>query len=333
MTVSKGEIYGHPALWLENEYLSVSVLPEKGADIYELIYKPRGVDFLLKSPNGLRPPGAERAKDFLENYEGGWQELFPNPGDSVVCYGKALPFHGVAALLPWQLQEAVENEDVDSISLYLDIPSLPFKLERRMSLVPSRPILEIQGTITNQAKTAQEFLWGHHIVLGGHFLTAGCRMEMPSCKISTPEIVYESDTASLAPGQFESWPFASSLKSQDRIDLRKIPGPYAHTHDDIYLCDFREGWLDVFNPELHLHFRLEWDPSIFGCVVNWRPFGGADMPPLTGIYGMGIEPWVSKFNLNAAIQQKTALSLDPGESLTTKFQVEILDEMFNDDLN
>jgi Domain of unknown function (DUF4432) len=329
--VSEGEINGHPALWLENEYLRVSVLPEKGADVYELIYKPRGVDFLLKTPGGLRPPGAKKAKDFLENYEGGWQELFPNPGDAVAYRGKELPFHGIAALLPWQLGEVCEDDDTVSISLYLDFHTLPFRLERQMSLLPGRPTLEIRGTITNRADTAQEFLWGHHIVLGSGFLTASCRMEMPSCKIYTPEVVYEPETASLAPRQCELWPFASSLTRRDRVDLRNIPGPAAHTHDDIYLSDLREGWLDVFNPDLDLHFRLEWDPSVFGCIVNWRPLGGADMPPLTGIYGMGIEPWVSRFNLTEAIRQKAALSLDPGESLATTFRAKILDESLNHD--
>jgi hypothetical protein len=329
--ISKGEIEGHPALWLENEYLRVSILPEKGADIYELIYKSRDVDFLLKTPGGLRPPGAEMAKDFLENYEGGWQELFPNPGDAVNYRGKELPFHGVAALLPWQLEEAGEDDDSMSISLYLELPSLQFRLERRMRLLFGRPNLEIQGTITNLADTIQEFVWGHHIVLGGRFLTAGCRMEMPNCKIYTPEVIYEPKTALLSPGQCEPWPFASTLPPYERVDLRDIPGPAAHTHDDIYLSDLREGWLDVFNPDLDLHFRLEWDPLVFGCIVNWRPFGGADIPPLTGIYGMGIEPWASRYNLTEAIIQEAALSLDPGQCLTTTFQVKILDDSLSHD--
>jgi hypothetical protein len=327
----KGKINAHPALWLENEYLSVSVLPEKGADIYDLIYKPCNVNFLLKTPGGLQPPKAEAAKDFLENYEGGWQELFPNPGEAATCYGMELPFHGEAALLPWQLIDVCEDDGITSILLRLEFHSLPFRLERRMSLFPGRPILEIQGAITNLASSPQEFLWGHHIVLGGEFLSAGCRMEMPDCTIYTPEVLYEPETASLAPGQSRPWPFAQTRLPDELVDLRNVPGPAAHTHDDIYLSGLREGWLDVYNSHLSLHFRLEWDPKVFGSIVNWRPFGGAEMPPLTGIYAMGVEPWVSRFDLSDAISRRAALSLNPGEILTTTFQVKILKESLSHD--
>jgi hypothetical protein len=53
------------------------------------------------------------------------------------------------------------------------------------------------------------------------------------------------------------------------------------------------------------------------------PYGGADMPPLTGIYGVGVEPWVSRFPLVQAIAQGQALSLSPGASLTTHLSARV----------
>ncbi len=46
------------AVVLENDVISATVLPSKGADIYEFISKPDDVDVLWKSPWGLRPPEA-----------------------------------------------------------------------------------------------------------------------------------------------------------------------------------------------------------------------------------------------------------------------------------
>jgi hypothetical protein len=76
--------------------------------------------------------------------------------------------------------------------------------------------------------------------------------------------------------------------------------------------------MQVMNPRLGLRFWLDWDAALFACVVNWQPFGGADLPPLTGIYGVGIEPWVTDLSLTQAIEQGKALTLDPGESLHTR---------------
>ncbi len=47
---------GFRAVTLENETISVTVLPEKGADIYRLVYKPRQMDILWKSPWGSDVP-------------------------------------------------------------------------------------------------------------------------------------------------------------------------------------------------------------------------------------------------------------------------------------
>ena len=56
---------------------------------------------LFKTPWGLQPPGSPPREGsdghaFLENYEGGWQELFPNCNDpcSVPRHRAAVPRRG-----------------------------------------------------------------------------------------------------------------------------------------------------------------------------------------------------------------------------------------------
>ena len=41
---------------LQNELLRISVLADKGTDIFEFLYKPLDVDFMWRSPNGVRNP-------------------------------------------------------------------------------------------------------------------------------------------------------------------------------------------------------------------------------------------------------------------------------------
>src|SRR6185503_9516159 len=106
---------GYRAVTIENELLSMTVLPEKGADIYRLIYKPRQMDVLWKSPWGLKRPGGgvptagTTEEAWLEHYAGGWQEIFPNGGDACVYKGCHLNFHGEVSVLPWDY--TVEQRD------------------------------------------------------------------------------------------------------------------------------------------------------------------------------------------------------------------------------
>ena len=51
------------------------------------------------------------------------------------------------------------------------------------------------------------------------------------------------------------------------------------------------------------------------------PYGGSDAPPLTGMYGLGVEPWVARYNLARAIAAGEARVLAPGESLETALRV------------
>ena len=94
--VTEAVISGWPGLRLTTDALSVTVLPGKGADIYELTDLATGVDPLFKAPWGLQPPGAPPREGsdgaaFLENYEGSWQELFPNTNDACRLRRRAAP--------------------------------------------------------------------------------------------------------------------------------------------------------------------------------------------------------------------------------------------------
>ena len=320
----RGTIQGHEALWLENARLRVAVLPGKGADIYSLAHVPTGVEFLMRTPAGLQPPGGAPPADFLENYEGAWQELFPNHNDACTYRDRTIPFHGEVALLPWAYAVERQGPQATTLRLSVDCRQTPFRLTRRMRLPEEGAALEIESTVENLSAQVQHFVWGHHIVLGGDFIEGGCRLEIPAGRLVTPEALYEPATAVLAPGQDEPWPMARGRRPGERIDLRVIPGPEARAHDDACLTDLAEGCWTVVNPRLRLGLRLEWEASVFPWVQLWTPYGGADLPPLTGIYGLGLEPWVSRFPLEQAIEQGQARALGPTQSLTTVVRARVL---------
>jgi galactose mutarotase-like enzyme len=325
--LTRGALQGHRTLSLDNGVLRVVVLPEKGADICALVHAASGVDFLLKTPQGLHPPPVRPPSDFLENYEGGWQMLLPNGNEACQVRGRRIPFHGEAALRSWDVLEARDDSAETAVRLGLRCQILPLRVERRLRLGARSLSLEIEDRVTNEGPEPTPFVWGQHLVLGGDFLEAGCRLEAPAHTILTPDPVSEPRTAGLAPGQREPWPLAMGRQAGSRVDLRAIPGPEAYTHDDAFLTDFDAGYFTVTNPRLKLTFRLDWDAALFRYLALWQPYGGAtEPPPLVGIYGIGLEPWVSRFNLEQALRHGEALELAPGASVETTLRVSVAAE-------
>ncbi len=319
--IERKTVNGHVALSLENDCLRVVVLPEKGGDILEFTYKGSGgsapVQFLMRTPWGLKPPGEGDPRDFLDNYEGGWQELFPNANDGCQYGGMDIPFHGEVALERWEYEFLPSPPGETLVRLQVYCRKTPFRLERAMRIQPGESRLIVRERVTNLGSGPCDLVWGHHITLGGDFLEDGCHLEVPAHAWYTPEVLYEPLTARLQPASSGEWPFALSRQGSV-VDLRHIPGPQCRSHDDVILGGLERGFYRVGNPRLNLAFSLEWDSSIFPWLMVWQPYGGAELPPLTGIYGIGLEPWVSRYPLAKAVEAGQARRLDAGESLETE---------------
>jgi hypothetical protein len=326
--ITTGSEAGHPAVYLENDLLKITVLPQKGADIYTFIYKPVGIDFLWKNPVGLWPPGSPAhdgagGLEFMENYEGCWQELFPSCNDPTTYNGNAVPFHGEVANLPWTYQIEEESADKIAVRFTVETRATTFRLERVMRLERGSAVLTLDETVTNIGQAEQHFVWGHHCVVGGPWLEPGSKLDIPAQTITTSEIIYEEKTARLAPGQRESWPNAR-LRNGGHVDLSVVPGPETYSHDDMYITDLTDGWLAVTNPRLKLKFSLHWDVSVFKWVISWQPYGGAEAPPFKGLsYALGVEPWISNKALGPAVEAGEAVALAPGATFSTTVRAQV----------
>jgi hypothetical protein len=318
--IREGLVHGWPAVHLSSGLLEVTVLPGKGADIYALTDLGSGIDPLFKAPWGLQPPGSPpRAGSdgaaFLENYQGGWQELFPNTNDPAGYRGITIPFHGEVATLPWSWSAADADPGETSARFTAECRLLPFRLERTMRLPHGERRLVLDERVTNLSGYTAHFTWGHHCVLGPPLVGAGAELRIPCRTIITGADPWE-DTARLVPGQRSGWPLAR-CRDGGVADLSRVPGPEAGSHDDVFLTGLDEGWAELANPALGLGFRLDWDPAVFRWVISWQPFGGAHAMPLRGAYALGIEPWTSGGNLEAAMASGEALMLPAHGQLKT----------------
>ncbi|MFI9595763.1 DUF4432 family protein [Nonomuraea sp. NPDC052265] len=176
---------GLRAVTLENERLRVTVVPDKGGDVVEFLHKPTDTDFVWLSPQGLRDPrdhrhgAADDVAQFVDHYEGGWQEVFPNGGAPGEYRGARLAQHGEVAGLPWSCEVVADSEEEVAVRLGVRTRRLPYRVEKVFRLRSGTAALEVEGRVTNEADLALHAMWGQHIVFGAPFLRAGARIRLP----------------------------------------------------------------------------------------------------------------------------------------------------------
>jgi hypothetical protein len=298
------------ALRLESDMLSATVLVDKGADIYELVYRPRRLDVLWKTPWGIREPGRgipvsfDSATAWLEHYPGGWQLLFPNGGDECVYRGVKLNFHGEASTAAWDYRIVADGPDVAEVQLHTRLFRSPFRIERSMRVEKGRPVLTINERITNESNEPMDIMWGHHPTLGAPFLSTACRIDCGARSLLADD-EYAGFANVLRPGRRYTWPTAEVAGAT--LDLSRVPG--RDTARDLfgYLQDFQSGWYAVTNQELGFGFGLVWPVEVFPYAWFWQEVHASPgFPFYKGVYTMAIEPFSSIPGQGlAAVMQKT----------------------------
>jgi galactose mutarotase-like enzyme len=311
---------GYRCVALENQKLRVSILADKGADIYEFLYKPCDVDFMWRSWVGLRPwshrsPTTPRPSGpHMDYYEGGWQELFPNCGAMSLHQGAEIGQHGEVLLLPWSY--SITKDEPDEVEVQFEVRTIrtPFHLVRRMALRGAEGVLYLNERATNEGGQAVDFTWGHHPALGWPFLEEGCRVDLPECRIIAPA-EFTPQNSRLKPDQNQAWPLATAADGAT-VDLSRIPGPDAACQDMVFLDGITDGWYAVTNPKKKLGFGIRYPANIFKVLWYWQVYrGGIDYPWWGATYNIALEPCATMPVLSQSAVRGEALSLEPGESL------------------
>lgn len=325
--ISEFDYLGYAALILENDKLRITLLPGKGSDVIQFLYKPLDVDFMWASQPGLQPAGITKpatagGNAFLDYYPGGWQEILPNFGDPCEYKNATLGLHDEVSLLPWRY--SVLEDDPECVSVLLEVRCVrtPFRLSKTLTLRMGCA-LEIAEQVENESPETMDCTWGHHPAFGAPFLDESCRVIVPRCRVKTQE-AYVSPNSRLEKAQDCEWPIVLGRNGQ-KIDLSKVPGKGTHFHDMAYLYGFHRGWYGLFSERLQLGFGMSWDGDLFKYLWLWQVYGGWSGYPWYGAsYNIGLEPCSSyPQSLVGAIQSGTQLIFAPGESLKTVLQVTV----------
>jgi galactose mutarotase-like enzyme len=314
---------GYRHLVIENDVFKAVVLPDKGADIYQLFYKPKGVDVLAKTPWGLKRPGLgvpssfQSASAWLEVYPGGSQEIFPNGGDACVYKGAELGFHGEASMTTWNFELAADRGEVQ---LSTRLARSPFAIRRTMRAKPGGAALVIDEAITNESDEPMAYMWGHHPAFGDVLMGEGCRIDH-GARLIRADQRYDSPSNPMAPGQVYEWPLVDRDGSQ--TDLSRFPPPGQPRDAFGYLQEFNAGWYGVTNTDLGFGVGMVWPREIFPYAWFWQEISASSgYPWYRTMRTTAIEPFTSwpGHGLLEAIAHQTHRTLEPGGTVSATLQ-------------
>ena len=305
---------------LENEVLRVVVLADKGADIYQLVHKPTDIDFLWRSPLGVRDPSRFRATtgsgegSWLDVYEGGWQTVLPGGGYPSEHKGADLGLHAEVNTMPWDCAITEDSPDRVAVRFWVRAARTPFFFEKTLTLRKGSVVLEIDEALVNEGEEEMYCVWGEHISLGPPFLSEKCVIDLPGGRLFNHPTDFHANTR-LKAGADGPWPHTEA-KDGGSLDLSRVPPKSVRAYDMSYLADMPEGWYAVTNREMGVGFGLVFPTEVFPYLWYWQSFGGGTGYPFYGrTYNVGLEPFSSYTNegLAAAIDNGSALRLEAGQ--------------------
>jgi galactose mutarotase-like enzyme len=319
---------------LENELLRVGVLADKGTDVFEFNYKPRDMDFVWLTADGVRNPTSylstspDPLATFMDYYPGGWQEIFPNGGAPSSYLGAQFGQHGEVSNLPWDYQIVEDDESAVAVRFSVRTQKTPFYLEKELRLRSGESRLVVEETLANESDVSLHAMWGHHLAFGRPFLEAGCRIRLPEGATVIPhEEPTHPDGRRVKGGKRHVWPFAEG-ESGEEVDLSVLP-ERGTLPEMLYLTDLTEGFYEIENPRKGLGLRVGWDAEQMPYLWFWQEYGASGFYPWYGRhYNIGLEPFSSfpTNGLKEAVDNGTALTLGARERRRFSLWAEVIED-------
>lgn len=249
---------------MENRYLRIDILPELGANIYNLIYKPADRNLLWHNPR-IPPRQVPMGISYDDNFHGGWDELYPNdaPGE---FEGEVYPDHGELWCQEWDYQISECNEKECTLYLRVHGSVTASLMEKWITLREGENLIHVRHKLTNTGIKPLQFLWKLHPALE---VNSHHRIDLPAGDV---EVGPGLGRTRGEVGQIYTWPFLE--RDGERHDVRRVLQPESGVAEMHFATELREGWCALTDSQSKIGFGLSFDKEIFSTVWVFMTYGG-----------------------------------------------------------
>ncbi|MBD3917250.1 hypothetical protein H8B09_00670 [Paenibacillus sp. PR3] len=283
---------GWSSVVLESELVRVELIPQLGAKIVSLSYKPTGKEWLLDA--GERELKLKQADglSFGQLDMSGWDECFPTIDacsieleDAVVV---SLPDHGEVWSLSWEA-----SLGADSVCCSVNGAALPYELSRTISFA-DEGIVRMDYRVVNLGEQSMPFLWVPHPQFAVEEPT---QLELPT---STEDALCVFGELHHQTGERYRWDELSLISAAVSGDGHKYYAPSKR----------EEGWCRLLALGSGNWLRLEVDPQqvpYFGVWIDEGMFNDRNVitpEPSIGYYD----------SLARAVENGSAPFIAPGDA-------------------
>jgi hypothetical protein len=287
------------AITLDDDELSVIVVPELGGKICSIVWQ--GRELLARNP--LRP--TIYAAPYADFDASGFDECLPTIGTCAYpeepWLGTLVPDHGEVWSIPWSYA-------LDAERLHLKVHGVrfPYTFEKSVELRPLGS-LRLSYALANESPFSFKYLWSAHPLLA---LNPGMRVHLPP---DTKVCVDWSKGDRLGGLLAEHpWPLTYDRLGQ-AVDLSLILSREAGHVDKLYTNRLSDGWCAVHDPSDGFYVAAMFPPERVPYVGISINLGGwpTDRP---ANYNLGLEPCNGyPDSLDVAIARGDCAVAAPGE--------------------
>jgi galactose mutarotase-like enzyme len=283
---------------LENDQLTVEVIPAEGGRIASLQSHATGLEFLTQSTRTGPYPPPSLSAPFQRGPCAGIEECLPTVGPGP-AHGGYVPDHGDFWQLPWQVLVNTRAH----LQVSADGFSRAFRFTKDLRLDGST--LRIQYRVENTGSVPQSFLYACHPLFA---VSAGDRILMPP-EVRELTLNYSRNDRVGQRGSIVSWPVTAS-----GLQLDVTGGPETETAEMFYTARLNQGSCGIWRHATGQVLEVSFDTSILPFLGLWICHGGwpdqSEGRPRQ--YAVALEPTTSACNtLAEAQQQGSAIDLEP----------------------
>ena len=289
-SIAPTTVGGMKGVILENEKIRTVLMPEFGARILSIIYKPTETEFVWHNPKVpvMKPTYQPEFEDMS-----GLFDCVPTCENCTLKKWK-LPMYGEVASEPWRIVRTEKKPRAVTVKLQRKLDIYPLIINKSLTLKKNEPVLELNYKLTNLSDEQLEYHYSGHNTLR---INPYYRIILP------PEVTKVKRGMAITDrlgnlGDEIPWPITTD-KDGKTVDLTKVGQPCEGTGENLYTPKLKESWSAAFNESRKEAIGFSFQADVLPYILVWVNWGG-----YLGYYHIALEPSSGRpDNLEVAVNQ------------------------------